>query len=53
MKQLGDRKTFRDEEYNWKEDLITIHIEDMISYKDLSCATYQPLLESHMNNHQK
>jgi hypothetical protein len=38
MKQPGDRKTSRDEEYNWKEDLTASHTEDMISSKDLSSA---------------
>ncbi len=48
-----NHETTKDEEYNWKEDLTTIHIEDMISSKNLSRATYQHLLESQMNNHQK
>jgi len=38
MKQPRDRKTSKDEEYNWKEDLIASHTKDMISSKDLSGA---------------
>jgi hypothetical protein len=46
MKQQVDRKILKIEENNGRKDLMEIHIEDMFSFRDLSCATHQPLLES-------
>jgi hypothetical protein len=46
MKQPVDRKILKIEKNNGREDLMEIHIEDMFSSRDLSCATHQPLLES-------
>jgi hypothetical protein len=46
MKQLVYKKIMRIEKNNGREDLIKIRIEDMLSSRDLSCATHQPLLES-------
>ncbi len=53
MKQLGDKKKLKIEENNERESLTKIHTKDMLSSKDLSCATHLTLIGVPNEHHQK